>query len=278
LPHAAPATRFGRLHVPEPPSSLTRMHFAAAGPAELKPVSHPPRIPVLDQENLYAQGIDTSRLVPGAPRLDALGSCVANASTTALSAGLTLAQLDGMLPPGASRLGANAAEDERFAVVLYHHLTDMTGDPSAEWPPADCGSSGLYACQFLQHQGLIRGHKVAHGAVNILSLMQTGGLIVGQPWFNSWMNPASDGFIDGDGSETALQEAIASGVAGGHETYWMGVESVGYNLAGGIDPALTVIRFRQSWGGSWGLDGDGLAHLSTFVALGAYCDFRQLTF
>jgi hypothetical protein len=276
--HDARPTRFGRQHVPEPPSGLGRMHFAAQAQVPIDVVSHQIRIPVLDQEDLAAQGIDTSVLIPGAPKADALGSCVANATTAALSAGLTLAELNGLLPPDAPILTDSPVDDEEFAILLYHQLTDWTGDPASEWPPEDCGSSGFAACQFLEQQDLIAGHKIAHGAENILSLMQGGPLIVGQPWFSAWMNPGADGFIDGDGTAAGLMTAIDSGVAGGHETCWYGIEEIGYTLDGGIDPQKTVIRFRNSWGTGWNQDGSGLVHLSTYVMLGQYCDFRQLTF
>jgi hypothetical protein len=272
-------TRFGRIHVPEPAGSLTRMHLAATEQITLVPITHDLRVPVLDQEDLLAQGINTAQIVPGAAKVDALGSCVANASTAALSAGLTPAQADRLLPPGAPRLtGDDPADGEKWAIWLYHGLTMLTGQPGTEWPPQDCGSSGLYACEFLEHQGLIAGHQIAHGAENILSLMQTAPLITGQPWLNAWMNPDSSGFIDGDGSMGQLAEDAAGGVAGGHETCWYAIEQIGRTLDGTIDPATTIIRFRNSWGTGWGDQGTGLAHLSTFVALGHWCDFRAFTF
>jgi hypothetical protein len=271
------ATKFGRIHVPEPLETLTLRHTAGPGTPAVRSVAHPPSLPVLDQEDLHRQGIDTADIVPGAPDVDALGSCVANASTAALSAGDTLAGINARLAPGAPQLTGDPAGAERFAIWLYHCLTSSMTHTSA-WPPTDGGSSGLAACRWLEHQGLIRSHRIAHGAENILSLMQTGPLIVGQPWFNSWMEPTAGGFIDGDGTPAALDAAISSGVAGGHETCWYGVEQVAFDLAGGIDPAKTVIRFRNSWSAAWGDQGDGLAHLSTFMGLAGYCDYRQFRF
>jgi hypothetical protein len=254
------------------------MHLAEVEQIPIVPITHDLTVPVLDQEDLFEQGINTAQLVPGAARVDALGSCVANASTAALSAGLTPAQVDAKLPKGAPVLTGDPVEDEKFAIVLYHNLTDQTGQADTEWPPQDCGSSGLAACQFLEKQGLITGWHVAHGAENILSLMQTAPLITGQPWLNAWMDPDPAGFIDGDGSLGTLAEDIEDGVAGGHETCWFGIESVGYTADGGIDPHGTVIRFRNSWSSSWGDHGTGLVHLSTFVALGHWCDFRAFTY
>lgn len=261
---------YGRVAVAEPPSSLAKLHFHD-GVTPLKAVVHEPLTPVLDQEDLTAQGIDVAALVPGAQAVDALGSCVANASVSALAALLPLSRL--------AELGvaANTVADEEYAIRLYHSLTMLTGSPSQEWPPDDCGSSGLYACEYLQQQGLIAGSRIASGAQNICSLLQTGGLITGQPFFYSWEEPDASGFIDGDGSMAALQAAIASGVAGGHETYWAGIEHIAFLPSGQVDPLNTVIRFRNSWGTSWGLQGEARAHLSTYAWLGSHCDFRQFT-
>lgn len=261
-------SRYGRVHEPEPLSSLSRLHFHTGG--ALRAIAYDPTIPVLDQENLIAQGIDTSLLIPGARKVNALGSCVANATTAALSALLspyTLAQLG---------LTSDAADVEQFAITLYHGITSQPGS-AAEWPPTDHGTSGLAACTYLERQQVITGHHIAHDAQGIVSLMQHSGLIVGQPYLNVWEEPGPDHFIDGDGSVATLQEQLRRGVAGGHETYWAAVEQVGFDEHGRVDPFRTIIRFRQSWGLSWGDQGNAYAHLSSFVALGRWCDFRALT-
>lgn len=266
---SAPA--YGRLHVPEPPSSLLRLHFHDG--STLKVADHEPKIPVLDQSDLDTQGIMVSQIVPGAKNVTALGSCVANASTAGLST---------VLPTGAlASLGINAdpVADEKFAIGLYHDLTMLTGDPASEFPPQDCGSSGLYSCQYLEAKGIITGHKIAHGAQNILSLMQGNGLIVGQPFLNAWEDPSGpDYFIDGDGSLGQLAADIQGGVAGGHETYWSAIEHLALDALGRVDPYNTIIRFRNSWSASWADSGSAYAHLSTYMALGSYCDFRQFEF
>jgi hypothetical protein len=247
---------------------MARTHFHDG--SELKVVSHPPTIPVLDQEDLESQGIDVAELIPGAKKVDALGSCVANATTAALSAVLAEGSLSAL------GIGSSAVADEEFAIRLYHSLTLLTGNPSTEWPPDDTGSSGLFACQYLESHDIISGHKIAHGPENILSLLQQGPLIVGQPFLNAWEEPDSNHFIDGDGSLETLMADIAGGVAGGHETCVYAIEEIGYDDLGALDLRRTVLRFRNSWSSSWADKGDALVHLSTFAALGSYCDFRLL--
>jgi hypothetical protein len=267
------ATKFGRLHVAEPFSSILRAHHHDG--ASLAAVAHPPGIPVLDQEDLKAQGIDTAEMIPGAPEADALGSCVANATVAAVSVlPGALGALELALP--CSPAAGTAADLEAVAIRLYHALTGLTGEAASEWPPADCGSSGLFACQFLEAHHITGGHKIAAGADNIISLMQSSALITGQPWLTAWMTPDRYGFIDGDGSPEELEAAIAGGIAGGHETCWYGIEALALDGDGHVDADHTIIRFRNSWGTGWGLSGDGLAHLSTFIYLARWCDHRAL--
>ena len=247
------------------------MHWHLPGTRQLREIAHEPTIPVLDQEDLFMQGIHTSHLVPGAKDVDALGSCVFNASTAHLPERLPAAALAKL------GIGPDPVADEEFAICLYHATSDLTGDPASEWPPTDCGSSGLFVGQELKRQGVITGEKIAHGAENILSLMQDGSIIVGQPWLNAWEQPDAAGFYDGNGTVEDLLRAIQSGVAGGHETIWVGIEKIAYTAVGTIDTQHTIIRMRNSWSKSWGQGGEALVHLSTYIMLGGHCDFRQFT-
>src|SRR6266568_3772718 len=68
-------TKFGQVSVAEPlRMDLLEIHDGAP----LKEVEHDIPIPVLDQEDLHKQGIDVTKLVPGAQDADALGSCTCN--------------------------------------------------------------------------------------------------------------------------------------------------------------------------------------------------------
>lgn len=160
---------------------------------------------------------------------------------------------------------------------LEYQVTDQTGQPSQEWPPTDCGSTGLYVCDELQKRGVASGHKTASGATNLVSLLQVGTVIQGTPFFNAWMEPDGLGFVDGNGSLSALQAAIRSGVAGGHETCITAVEDLSVTATGQVDPAKTVLRVRNSWSASWGDHGSFRLRASTLEMLGSYVDFKQIT-
>ncbi len=270
----------GRNHVAEAPSSLRRLHFHK--PADkISLVDHEPKIGVLDQSDLVSQGIHTSQFIPGCVTdVTELGSCVLNTGTEAFSNILTaadfaayVAKLGDQAEPASIYTDVVAAE--RAAIGAYHVVTSQTGIASQEWEPTDCGSSGPYLYQWAKAAGYVADEKIAVGAQNIASLLQTGGVLAGIPWMEAWFQPNSAGFVDGDGSVSALQAAIASGVAGGHEIHLSAIEKVAFDHSGLVIPAQTVIRFRNHWTRSWADNGSGRFHLSTLVALGNHADFRQ---
>jgi hypothetical protein len=272
-------TQFGRFSAPEPTSALLRFHHHCGG--ELREVDHEPRIAVLDQEDLLAQGIRCSEFIPGAGDPDALGSCTANTTIECLSNILTTDRFAEAL----STLGAqtthadgvyeNTVAAERAAIGFYHRCTDQTASSSTEWPPTDCGSSGPYLFQEARSLGLVASERIAHGAENMVSLLQSGSLLLGLPWLEAWMTPDTNGFIDGDGSLTTLEDQIRGGIAGGHEVTISACEKLKLTVLGTVDAHRTVLRLRNHWTASWGIAGSCYIHLSTLVAFGASIDVRQ---
>jgi len=249
---------------------------------QLKEVDWEIPIPVLDQEDLLAQSIDTSKLVPGAAAVDALGSCTANATAAhvaqlSVAAGKDLESIEVGFGGKVWRMSPNSAPaNEEWAIVFYHLDTDQTNDASQEWPPTDCGSTGQYCCEFAVAHGLAKNYIVPHNIQGALLALQKGTVIQGAPWFNSWFQPDSDGFIDGDGSVEAFEAAIQSGVAGGHETCQRAIKQLAQSSTGAINLQKTVIAIRNSWSVKFGLDGDYLIHASTLNLLGHYIDYKQL--
>jgi hypothetical protein len=250
---------------------MRRLHLYSGAP--LTEVDHEPKIAVLDQEDLIAQGIDTSVLIPGAQKVDALGSCTANGFESALS---NVLSLEAYLAYSKAASYDDTMRIEKAAISFYHGCTDQTGDPTQEWPPTDCGSSGPYVVEYAQKLGLIGGDQIASGAQNIVSMLQADGILQGTPFLNAWMDPPAGAIVDGDGSASTIQAQIASGVAGGHETYISAIVKLTLSATGLVDPENTIVRVRNSWTKSWGDNGSFYLHLSSLVALGQYSDFRQL--
>lgn len=216
------------------------------------------------------QGIFTSKLIPNGQDEDALGSCVFNATTSALAADYNAAGKK--LPAGVT--GTDARTDQVFAIKLYHATTTETGDPASEWEPTDCGSTGYDVCKELIRQRLIKNYRTGGSSLQLASLLQTGTVIIGMPWFSAAMQPDQNGFIDGDGSKEAVEALVQSGVAGGHETHVYAMPQVGL-VSGHFVPSKTVFRVRNSWDAQWGQDGDYLVHGSTIDALAGYADLKQ---
>lgn len=272
-------TKFGRYQVAEPLSALDRTHFYTGAP--LKEVDFEPAVGVLDQEDLPAQGILTSELVPGcATNLPALGSCTANTTIECVS---NLVAGDAAFAAACQVIGAQGVTGfsdvvgaEKAAILFYHQATDLTGSTSTEWPPTDCGSSGPFMAQMLQKLGLTSGEKVgAHTAEDLVSLMQDGNVAWGTPWFNAWMDPPADNFLDGNGSTSAIEKSIRSGVAGGHEITESAIEKLVLTATGKVEAEKTVLRIRNHWTRSWADAGSCYVHLSTWLALGSHGDFRR---
>jgi hypothetical protein len=274
-------TKFGRYAVAEPPSNLAWFHHHDPETVELKTVSHPPRIGVLDQEDLLEQGIRVSTFIPGATDVDALGSCTANATFAKLSSFLSKRLFIALIN---LLLGLSLGEDydiysdvvtvEKAAIAFYYRCTHQTGDPAQEWPPTDCGSSGIYVVQELVRLGFIKGAKIASGPTNVVSLLQHGSLIVGSPFLSSWMQPPSDAVLDGNGTVASFQAQLAQGIAGGHETEYFEVAQLKLLSNGQVDPFNTILKARNSWTEGWGAQGCYYIHLSTLMMMGSQADFR----
>ncbi|WP_324787013.1 hypothetical protein [Streptomyces sp. H51] len=253
-------TKLGRHQVLDG-RSLEFVHEHTGEP--LKPVQHTPRIPVLDQGDLSAQGIRLSQVIAGAADVDALGSCTGNAGTAAASL-----LLDGAEARAAGLVLADAQAAEEWAIGLYAEATGLDDAPGV-FPPSDTGSSGLAIAKVLKRRGIAGHYRHATNATAVASLLQTGGLLYGTPWFKAWFEPDRYGFVDGGDWQY-------SPLAGGHEIYLVGLERVVQDHAGRVDPEFTVIRFRNSWSRSWGDHGDGLMTLATYQRLRRYIDVIQL--
>lgn len=271
-------TRFGRYAVPERPSLRTLHLFRGE---VLKEVNWTSPVPVLDQEDLIEQDIYCATFIPGAENVDALGSCTCNAATRHLGERLTAAGKPLGDAVVASQLGPklalsdNSKNAEEFAIALYHQVTDQSGSTSTEWPPTDCGSTELFVAEYLEKLGVIGGHKTASNIEGALSLLQAGSVPIGGPFFNAWMTPDSDGFIDGDGSAEALEAAINSGVAGGHETVLHQICQLAQASNGVVALQQTILEVWNSWSPAWGLGGSYRIHASTLHLLGSNVDFKQ---
>jgi hypothetical protein len=216
-----------------------------------------PTIPVLDQSHLTSQGIRTSQLLPGAGDVDALGSCTGNAGTAHLSALLTREQC-----AAAGLDVTDPAAAEEWAIGLYAGATRQDEWLAQSWPPTDCGSSGLGVARELKARGLVASYVHATDADAIADLLQRQAVMYGTPWYNAWFEPHGRSALLDD-----IPNWQSSGIDGGHEICGVELESVVQDHAGRVVPEQTVVRFRNSWGRSWGDEGCFRLRLSTYITL-----------
>jgi hypothetical protein len=254
----------GRHLVLDPRSLAYRRRYTGE---PIKPVEWAPKVPVLNQQQLNAQGIHTSALYPGVTEdLDALGSCTGNAATAAVSVLHDAATLE------ANGLNVtDPAAAEKWAIGLYADATHRDQWHDATWPAVDCGSSGLGVAKALRARGLIDQYGHATTAEELCALLQTGPVLAGLPWFNAWFEPVSD---------LALLDEIPnwqeSGLAGGHEVCITALEAVAHDeSAGRIFYDHTILRVQNSWSTSWGDAGSFRMSLALYQALRNEIDLVQ---
>lgn len=223
-----------------------------------------PRIPVLDQTNLNAQGIHLTQAYGLDDDLDALASCTGNAATAALS---ILLDKDRARAAGLDTVDAAAAE--RFAIELYAQATECDQWHDLAWPSRDCGSSGLGVAKAMRARGLIDQYGHATTAEELCALLQTGPVLMGLPWYADWTQTTDrDGFVD------AVPGWMGSPLEGGHEVCVTALEAVAFR-DDQLSPEHTVLRFVNSWSSSWGDHGSGRLRLSTYLALRDQVDLVQ---
>jgi hypothetical protein len=253
------ADHLGRHMVLDPRSLAYRRPYDGR---PLRATAWEPRLPVLDQTNLVAQGIRTTQ--HGLDHdMDALASCTGNAATALLSIILS--------PARAAAAGLetdNATAAEHFAIGLYADATVVDQWQDRVWPSQDCGSSGLGIAKALRNRGLVDQYGHATTAEELCTLLQTGPVLMGMSWHAAFSAPDNLGFIDSD------PRWADSPVEGGHEVCVTALEDVAYN-DGELDPDRTVLRFRNSWSSSWSDHGDGRFTLATYLAMRDQVDICQ---
>ncbi|MFF2411851.1 hypothetical protein [Streptomyces sp. NPDC058092] len=253
--------QFGR-HMVLDPRSLAYRRTYSGDP--IKPVEWAPKIPVLNQQNLVAQGIHTSQMFDGVDDVDALGSCTANAATAALS---VLLNADACAVAGLDL--ADPAAAEQWAIGLYADATTSDQWLDCTWPTADCGSSGLGVAKALRGRGLIDQYGHATTAEELCTLLQTGPVLMGMAWRDAFFSPVGD---------NALLDDIAgwesSPVAGGHEVCITALESVAHD-GDQLVYEHTVLRVQNSWSASWGDGGSFRMSLALYQQMRDQIDLIQ---
>ena len=178
-----------------------------------------------------------------------MGSCVGNACTHELAA----------TPDIYTGL------DENFAKQLYFLAQQLDSWPGGEYPGASpnySGTSTLAGMKALVQRGYIKQYKWAFSLEDaVLAIGHHGPVVIGINWYNDMFNPAANGFVKPTG-----------GVAGGHDILVRGVKCVFVNETAGhtmnnLDLDKSFVTLHNSWGKSWGVNGECFVSLRDFQKL-----------
>ena len=254
--------KLGRHLVLDPRTLAYRRAYAGE---PLKPAEWEPTVPVLDQEDLIAQGIRTSEMFEGVEDVDALGSCTGNAGTELVS---TLHDAKTLKDAGLDVTDPVAAE--KWAIGLYSDASHRDQWLDQNWPNTDCGSSGLGVAKALRSRGLIDQYGTATSGLELCRDLQHGGLLAGMPWPKAWFEPVGSSALMDD-----IPDWERSPIAGGHELCITALEQVRQTATGRIDYKHTIIRLRNHWTKSWGDNGSFRMSLAVYQKLRKQIDLLQ---
>ena len=112
------------------------------------------------------------------------------------------------------------------------------------------GTSVLAGAKVLQLGGWIQGYRWAFSVDEVLdALAFLGPVVVGVPWLEGMYRTSADGLVRVEGRKV-----------GGHAILLTGF---GWRRFGGRfgGERLFVVRWRNSWGGSYGVGGDGFVRV-----------------
>lgn len=118
--------------------------------------------------------------------------------------------------------------------AIYYAAKKVDGQPGQE-----NGSSVRSGAKVMQSRGKLQTYAFTTSIDSLVAwLTAHGPVVMGTDWTQDMFNPDADGRV-----------APTGPVAGGH-----------CYLAIGYDPETELVRFRNSWGTGWGVDGDFFMH------------------
>jgi hypothetical protein len=141
--------------------------------------------------------------------------------------------------------------DNEFARGIYHEAQKID-----EWPGEDySGTSVLAGAKVIAKRGYMGEYRWAFGVEDALrALGYQGPVVVGIPWYESMFEPRPSGLLE-----------VEPGGGGGHAILVRGV-SLKARLKGEPGP-MQVVRLHNSWGKSWGIDGECYLRVEDFEKL-----------
>ena len=149
--------------------------------------------------------------------------------------------------PNRVRLGADGPADA-FARKVYRNAQKID-----EWPGENYeGTSILAGAKVVQQLGFIESYYWAFGVEQVIeTLLTLGPVVVGIPWYASMYETDDKGLVE-----------VSGPWVGGHA-----ITLTGYSRRRFHSGMEDVIRWRNSWGSSYGLRGTGYIRVNDLANL-----------
>lgn len=135
-----------------------------------------------------------------------------------------------------------AGVTDQSAFKLYKQAQTLDSTPGEDYE----GTSVLAGAKAVKADGYMPEYRWAFGLDDVLdTLSQYGPVVLGTNWLEGMFEPGADGYLD-----------VSGPVAGGH-----------CYLARGVAFRRGHVRIRNSWGESWGLNGDARIRFADLAKL-----------